>query len=115
VNPSVIEPKEVFQFRKVGESVFEWKVPGDLPYFNGHFPSNPILPGIAMIDASLEVVRYALSLESAPFIKKLHSAKFTGLVRPDDTVEFTLEDRDGKKRVSMKKEGVQTAEIIFEI
>jgi 3-hydroxymyristoyl/3-hydroxydecanoyl-(acyl carrier protein) dehydratase len=115
VNSSVIEPKEVFQFRKVDASTLAWKVPDSLPYLAGHFPGNPIVPGIAMIDACLEAYRILTGLSETPFIKKIQSAKFTGLIRPLDQVEIVFETRNELKCLYIKKDGVQTAEIIFAI
>lgn len=68
-----------------------------------------------MIDASLEAYRLLHDLENAPFIKKIHSAKFTGLVKPNDELTLMLDERNGMQWVTLYKEGIQTAEIVFEV
>lgn len=58
-----------------------WVVPKDLFYFDGHFPHNPVLPAVAIVDLSVQLVQLAFPkkfgrLESVP------SAKFSFPLRP---------------------------------
>ena len=64
-----------------------WTVPGDLPYFNGHFPQNPIFPAVGIVDASTALLglftqRPALHLQSIPM------AKFLSPITPGQTVRI---------------------------
>jgi 3-hydroxymyristoyl/3-hydroxydecanoyl-(acyl carrier protein) dehydratase len=62
-----------------------WTVPGDLPYFNGHFPGAPILPAIAIIDASLVLLQKhtpTLNLSS------VDAAKFLCPITPGQSVRI---------------------------
>jgi hypothetical protein len=67
----------------------EWTVPSDLPYLRGHFPSQPLLPAIAMIDGSLELLRSALGAKEI-FPSAISSAKFIVPVTPDLKVKISL-------------------------
>lgn len=60
------------------------QIPKELPYFDGHFPENPVLPGVAIIDFSVEALR-----TQAHVIKILlgvKSAKYLALVAPMDVL-----------------------------
>lgn len=62
-------------------------VPKHLPYFDGHFPENPILPGVAMVDLSQEALRVYVE-EMRPLIG-LRSAKYLGMVQPNDSIQIS--------------------------
>ncbi len=63
-----------------------WTVPKELSYFYGHFPDNPILPAVAIIDISIELLSRAFSKSFD--LTSIKSAKFTGLVIPGLTVQI---------------------------
>jgi 3-hydroxymyristoyl/3-hydroxydecanoyl-(acyl carrier protein) dehydratase len=112
---SRIEPKEQFSFRELSGAHYELTIDPKMPYFEGHFPGNPVLPGVAILDAALEVIRLKLKQESPPFVKKLIQAKYTGLIKPRDVVLFSVSLVDVTYRVLLKKAEFQVADIIFEI
>ena len=86
----MIDPKKYFHFSQNGNtSFYDLPIAEDLPYFNGHFPENPVLPGVAMIDASVLIVQKKLNHPSL-FIKKVKSAKFMDLVKPGDLVTIEI-------------------------
>ncbi len=71
------------------------EVPADSPWFSGHFPGEPILPGIALI----HIVRQAITLEALKKGEKLqlHTLKrvrFTQPVRPGDTLSVNINGED---------------------
>jgi len=97
----MIDPKEVFKFDilKVPPHTHcqgtcystSWTVPNDLPYLRGHFPTQPVLPAVAMIDASFELLRQASRETTNPLIPiGVSSAKFAAPVTPEMQVEITL-------------------------
>lgn len=64
-----------------------WKIPHDLPYFNGHFPQSPIFPAIGIVDASTVLLQKALqrpdlALQAVPL------AKFLSPITPDQVVRI---------------------------
>ncbi len=54
----------------------------DHPAFAGHFPGNPIVPGVLLLDAALQAVSGHLPTAAAEL--KVDSAKFLDVVRPGE-------------------------------
>ncbi len=87
----MINPQEIFakQFCHVSSSVYTWAVPTNLAYFEGHFPENPVLPAIAMIDLSLEAISQNLSRSVK--LKKISQAKFLKVIVPGSELKIKVE------------------------
>jgi 3-hydroxymyristoyl/3-hydroxydecanoyl-(acyl carrier protein) dehydratase len=79
----MINPKDLvrrgFHRREMAPNswAFDWKIPGDLPYFSGHFPENPTLPAVAMIDLTVALLpitgeKRLSTVKSAKFMVPLH-------------------------------------------
>jgi 3-hydroxymyristoyl/3-hydroxydecanoyl-(acyl carrier protein) dehydratase len=74
-------------------------VPEDSIWFTGHFPGEPILPGIALIHAVYEaVLKDAGSRGESIQISSLKRVRFTGPVRPGEKLDLSLarEDLNGE-------------------
>lgn len=63
----------------------------DHPAFAGHFPGNPILPGVALLDAALLDIATACGLDLAAC--HLAAAKFHAFVRPGTALTLEFEPR----------------------
>lgn len=66
------------------------------PFFAGHFPSEPIMPGVLIIEALAQVG--AIAMLSLPenqgklaFFGAINSAKFKGQVKPGDVLMLETE------------------------
>jgi 3-hydroxyacyl-[acyl-carrier-protein] dehydratase len=76
------------------------EVPADSPWFSGHFPGEPILPGIALV----HIVKQAITQDA---LKKgeelqLHALKrvrFTQPVRPGDTLSVNISSEEKGEEV----------------
>jgi 3-hydroxymyristoyl/3-hydroxydecanoyl-(acyl carrier protein) dehydratase len=70
----------------------EWqaavRVPGESAWFAGHFPGDPILPGIAQLGMVGEVARRALGEPMR--LSGFSRIKFKKIVRPGDALTVTL-------------------------
>ncbi len=66
------------------------------PQFNGHFPGQPVMPGVLMIEALAQVGAVAiLSLEEnkgkTAFFGAINNAKFKQMVLPGDRLKLECE------------------------
>lgn len=57
--------------------------------FKGHFPGNPIMPGVCMIQIIKELTEAVTA--SSLIIQTLANVKFMALINPDATPELRLE------------------------
>jgi 3-hydroxyacyl-[acyl-carrier-protein] dehydratase len=66
----------------------EYTVRGDEPFLRGHFPGDPLLPGVLLIEAAAQLAGVVAQSDPAiPPLKELkltavHGAKITGSARP---------------------------------
>lgn len=68
------------------------------PYFSGHFPENPIFPGVFIIESMAQVGGLMFSKRKKGFLVAVDNAKFTEFVTPGDRLmtEATLMKEFGK-------------------
>lgn len=57
--------------------------------FKGHFPGNPIMPGVCMMQIIKEITEQIS--ESSLFMQSLSNVKFMALINPFNTPELRLE------------------------
>ena len=69
-----------------GEAVVRFS--GSVPFFAGHFPQKPILPGVVLIDAAVQIA--AQALQRPLRLRHLAHVKFSHVVEPDQEVAFTF-------------------------
>jgi 3-hydroxymyristoyl/3-hydroxydecanoyl-(acyl carrier protein) dehydratase len=65
------------------------EIPADHPALPGHFPGNPIVPGVVLLDAALAQIEAALGLDLRQY--QLASAKFLAIVRPGERLAIDCE------------------------
>ena len=61
-------------------------VPADSPWFDGHFPADPILPGVAQIGMVLDAIRKARNQNLK--ISSVRRVRFKRIIRPDDRLNI---------------------------
>ncbi len=87
-------------------------IPETLPYFDGHFPGNPVLPGVAMMDLSLEALR--VHAEENRSLVGVRSAKYLALIQPQDTVQIACtKNSDSEWQVVWNKEGKKVCDLVL--
>ncbi|MGD9330243.1 MAG: hypothetical protein PVJ53_02970 [Desulfobacterales bacterium] len=78
----------------------------DSGWFQGHFPGNPVLPGIAQLDMVAETIRAALD----PKIRLvgLKRVRFKRMIRPQESMAIRVDpvaDRPGSYRFQVSVDG----------
>jgi predicted hotdog family 3-hydroxylacyl-ACP dehydratase len=89
------------------------RIPTEAPYFEGHFPGRPILPGVVALLLALE----ALSCEGQrpAALRGIAFARLRQLVAPGDVLELSAREPDeGRLRIELTRTGmiVANAELI---
>lgn len=79
-------------------------VPSDAAYFEGHFPGNPILPGVAEVALAFEALAKEVSTDIS--LQGIAYMRLRQIVLPDDCLELTTKSiENGRLRVDLKREG----------
>ncbi len=74
----------------------------DLPVFQGHYPGNPVVPGVLLCEALFQsgalLISHRMtkeeSIDKVPVITRITGAKFKKMVLPGETIAMTVEIRD---------------------
>jgi UDP-3-O-[3-hydroxymyristoyl] N-acetylglucosamine deacetylase/3-hydroxyacyl-[acyl-carrier-protein] dehydratase len=97
------------------------------PYFQGHFPNHPIMPGVLQLEAIAQAagiltMRKAESFGKLAFFMSAESVKWRKPVRPGDTLIITVELTKSRGKIGKAKgvctvdgETVSEAEVTFMI
>lgn len=71
------------------------RVPADLSCWPGHFPGQPILPGVLQLDWAMKLLARWLGEERWP--RRVEALKFKDFVRPGETLTLALEREPGQE------------------
>ena len=69
--------------------VTEWDVRADLPAFAGHFPGEPVLPGVLMAEFCFQSAALLFSSTPGgglPVLTRIEDARYKKVVRPGETL-----------------------------
>ena len=76
------------------------EVPADSPWFSGHFPGEPILPGIALVYiAEQAIIQYALAKGEQVQLHTLKRVRFTQPVRPGETLSLNIVSEEAGEEI----------------
>ena len=87
----------VEELERTAEQIrYRFEFPATSRFFEGHFPDNPILPGVAQVLICTEVL--ATSLATPVFVRELESVRFRKPLTPSTPCELTIQlpDADGR-------------------
>ena len=62
------------------------EVPAASPWFDGHFPGEPVLPGLAQISMVCDVIRNVS--EGELWVSHVSRVRFKRIIRPDDRLKI---------------------------
>ncbi|HWJ63576.1 MAG TPA: 3-hydroxyacyl-ACP dehydratase FabZ family protein, partial [Acidimicrobiales bacterium] len=95
-----------------------WRISGDEPWLAGHFPGNPIVPGVLQLEAlaqagAIAVLADAEHADRLPLFGGVEEVRFRGRVGPGDEVVLSVEierlgGRGGWGRGTASVGGVET-------
>lgn len=84
--------------------------PVDHEVFKGHYPGNPITPGVLLCEAVFQSGALLMAQAGAesktdevPVLTRIHAAKFKRAVLPGDTVSITVKIKEVISHVSILK------------
>lgn len=90
-------------------------VRGDEPQFQGHYPGQPVMPGVLLCEAVLQAGAYLMAVREGyrpgqsgvPVVSRLNNVKFKRMVKPGDVLELTAEHERSMMGAHMMKGSVK--------
>jgi 3-hydroxymyristoyl/3-hydroxydecanoyl-(acyl carrier protein) dehydratase len=101
---SIVDPVIVRESIAPARAEFEITVPEQLFYLQGHFPQQPILPGVIQIHWAVQLAAARLGIEST--FKGIEALKFHRVIKPLTPLKLTLEqaEKTGKLHFSYQSD-----------
>lgn len=108
--------------------VAERTVRADEPQFQGHYPGNPIMPGVLICEAAFQAAAVLLvhRLEQkgevigsrTPVLSRISDARFKSMVKPGDTIRILVNHKETVSRFEflsavIEKDGRKAATLSF--
>ena len=89
--------------KKEGDQVrAEVLVKAESPWFSGHFPGNPVLPGLAILSIIMDLIIDSFGKGQLLSMKKI---KFKKMIKPNDMIEISIaseKDEDSNRLFMFK-------------
>jgi 3-hydroxyacyl-[acyl-carrier-protein] dehydratase len=104
-----------------------WRLSGDEAFFAGHFPGQPVVPGVLLVEAIAQLGAIILLSDDdfrgrVPLFGGIDRARFRRVVVPGDTVDLEMEmvqvsarSAKGKGRASVAGEQACEADLMVVI
>jgi len=98
--PLRTKPRRRLIEQSAQHAVFELIAQRDLLYFDGHFPSRQILPGVVQVDWVIAFGRECFDLP--PIFRAIHGLKFHRVILPETPFVLELDHRPDKSTLAFK-------------
>lgn len=86
---SILFPEILHKNINENKAILDIFIPKELFYFKGHFPENPILPGITQLHWAVHYAKNCFNISG--IITRCPIIKFTDLIQPEMNLTLTLE------------------------
>ena len=92
---------------------------GEENFFQGHYPGNPIVPGVLLCEAAMQTGAIFLSKlfrekdpsgKKAPVVAKMGEVRFKKIIRPGDTITTEVEFRESMGSIYFMKAKIKSAQ-----
>ncbi|MDR0486063.1 MAG: hypothetical protein LBH29_04980 [Elusimicrobiota bacterium] len=97
-------------FKARNENVFSFFIDANFPAFKGHFPGNPLLPGIVQIEFVLFCIKKLLGKDNIA-LQEIHKVKFQKALLPNSSFDISIKAEAGKFYAVIQSGGGQIAQI----
>lgn len=84
-----------FQAFNDNKMVLNAEVPPESPWFDGHFPEDPTLPGIAQLEMAIDTIRLAGKQKVS--VTKFRKVRFKRIIRPGEKLKIIATPRKSKE------------------
>lgn len=85
-------------------------ITGNEDFFKGHFPGDPIMPGVLICEAAFQTGALLMSYVmeggiggKTAVVSRIQSAKFKNMVRPGDEIQMTVSLKDQLENAAYMK------------
>ena len=89
INAAVPETLEIHP-DGVSALTLKCRIEPDMVWFNGHFPGNPVYPGVAALDLVVRSLRHFFGFDSESFIMTIPQMKFPKPVFPGAALTLSV-------------------------
>jgi 3-hydroxymyristoyl/3-hydroxydecanoyl-(acyl carrier protein) dehydratase len=86
---SIVRPEIVTESAGPNRVELQLRVPADLIYLQGHFPDEPVLPGVVQVDWAIELAGERFDLK--PDFKAIEGLKFHRIIKPETVLTLLIE------------------------
>ncbi len=93
-------PFHDWPLREACRATAELWIGPDLYHFQGHFPGQPILPGVAQIDWAISLARQMFALP--PHLVRMEALKFQALIQPGTRLTLDLEWKPDRQQLEFR-------------
>lgn len=91
----------------------EFCFPASFSGFQGHFPGQPVLPGVCLIQSALVLGESLCG--APPVLQEVAAAKFFAVVKPDDRIQMSCTLENGMLKAVVSGEAGRVAEIKLKV